>query len=65
MVRVISCGEPLGNSLWKYLEDVFQTRTVNFYGASESLALGAETDPAEGILLFDIAHLHIECNMVL
>lgn len=26
---------------------------VNFYGASESLALGAETDPAEGMLLFD------------
>ena len=53
VVRVISCGEPLGNSLRKYLEDVFQTRTVNFYGASESLALGAETDPAEGMLLFD------------
>ena len=53
VVWVISCGEPLGNSLRKYLEDVFRTRTVNFYGASESLALGAETDPAEGMLLFD------------
>lgn len=26
---------------------------VNFYGASESLALGVETDPAEGVILFD------------
>lgn len=53
VVRVISCGEPLGSSLRSYLESVFHTRTVNFYGASESLALGAETDPAEGMLLFD------------
>ena len=53
VVRVISCGEPLGNSLRKYLEDVFHTRAVNFYGASESLALGVETNPEEGVLLFD------------
>lgn len=53
VVRVISCGEPLGSSLRSYLEHVFRTRTVNFYGASESLALGVETDPAEGMLLFD------------
>lgn len=53
VVRVVSCGEPLGSSLRSYLENVFHTRAVNFYGASESLALGAETDPAEGMLLFD------------
>ena len=53
VTRVISCGEPLGNSLRKYLETAFRTRIVNFYGASESLALGVETDPAEGMLLFD------------
>lgn len=53
VIRVISCGEPLGSSLRRYLEDVFHTRAVNFYGASESLALGVETDPAEGMLLFD------------
>lgn len=53
VVRVISCGEPLGNSLRSYLESAFHLRIVNFYGASESLALGAETDPAEGMLLFD------------
>ena len=53
VVRVISCGEPLGSSLRSYLESVFHIRAVNFYGASESLALEAETDPAEGMLLFD------------
>ena len=51
--RVISCGEPLGNSLRTYLENIFRTQVVNFYGASESLALGVETDPEEGMLLFD------------
>lgn len=53
VVRVISCGEPLGGSLRKYLEETFGARVVNFYGASESLALGVETDPAEGMLLFE------------
>lgn len=51
--RVISCGEPLGGALRSYLEKVFGTKLVNFYGASESLALGVETDPKEGMLLFD------------
>lgn len=51
--RVISCGEPLGGTLRTYLEKIFGTRIVNFYGASESLALGVETDPKEGMLLFD------------
>lgn len=45
VVRVISCGEPLGSSLRHYLEKVFRARVVNFYGASESLALGVELDP--------------------
>lgn len=53
VIRVISCGEPLGGSLREYLEEVFRTPVVNFYGASESLALGVETDPVEGMLLFD------------
>lgn len=51
--RVISCGEPLGASLREYLEKTFGAQAVNFYGASESLALGVETDPREGMLLFD------------
>lgn len=51
--RVISCGEPLGTSLRSYLEKIFRTQIVNFYGSSESLALGVEADPKEGMLLFD------------
>lgn len=53
VLRVVSCGEPLGTGLRKYLEGTFQTEVVNFYGASESLALGAESDPEEGMILFD------------
>lgn len=51
--RVISCGEPLGMSLRHYVEKTFHATVVNFYGASESLALGVETDYAEGMYLFD------------
>lgn len=53
MIRIITCGEPLGPSLRKYLEETFSTQVVNFYGASESLSLGVETDPEEGMILFD------------
>lgn len=51
--RVITCGEPLGASLRNYLEKMFCVPVINFYGASESLALGVETDAKEGMLLFD------------
>lgn len=51
--RVISCGEPLGLSLRTYLEKIFRIQVVNFYGASESLALGVETNPENGMILFD------------
>lgn len=51
--RVISCGEPLGTSLRTYLEKIFRTQVVNFYGSSESLALGVETNPKDGMHLFD------------
>ena len=50
---VISCGEPLGTNLRTYLEKIFRTQVVNFYGSSESLALGVETNPKDGMLLFD------------
>lgn len=52
-VRVISCGEPLGANLRNYLEKCFDTKVVNFYGTSESLAMGVEMNPDEGMLLFD------------
>lgn len=51
--RVISCGEPLPPGLRTYLEQVFKADIINFYGASESLALGVEADLAEGLYLFD------------
>ncbi len=53
IARIVTCGEPLGANLRRYLETVFNTDVVNFYGASESLALGVESDPEQGMILFD------------
>jgi len=58
--HIITCGEPLSESLRNYIERVFGKRVINFYGASESLALGVESDPRDGMLLFDDMNL-IEC----
>lgn len=51
--RIISCGEPLSSGLRSYLEQVFRCGVVNFYGASESLALGLAKQEADGMILFD------------
>ncbi|MDO4554578.1 MAG: phenylacetate--CoA ligase family protein [Lachnospiraceae bacterium] len=51
--RIVSCGEPLSLGLRKYLTDIFHVPIINFYGASESLALGIETGQENGMLLFD------------
>ena len=51
--RVISCGEPLNLGLRKYLENTFGCPVINFYGASESLALGVEGSIEDGMYLFD------------
>lgn len=53
LIRAVSCGEPLEAGLRTFLEKHFRVPVVNFYGASESLALGVEIDPKEGMLLFD------------
>lgn len=53
VIRVISCGEPLGAGLRRFLESVFHVDVVNFYGASESLAIGVETGREGGMVLFD------------
>jgi len=53
VLRVVTCGEPLGAGLRQYLEDVFRAEVINFYGASESLSMGVERNPQEGMLLFD------------
>lgn len=52
-LRIVTCGEPLGAGLRRYLEEVFRAEVINFYGASESLAMGVESSPQEGMLLFD------------
>ena len=51
--RVVTCVEPLSTPLRKYLEKTFSSEVVNFYGASESLALGAEGSSDNGMVLFD------------
>lgn len=51
--RVISCGEPLDSNLRKYLETTLKAEVINFYGASESLALGVEINANDGMYLFD------------
>ena len=51
--RVISCGEPLSAGLRRFLEDTFKCPVINFYGSSESLALGLEEKAGEGMILFD------------
>lgn len=51
--RIVTCGEPLGAGLRRYLEDMFGAEVINFYGASESLAMGVESSLQEGLLLFD------------
>ena len=53
VLRVVSCGEPLAPCLRNYLEKVFQAEIINFYGASESLALGVESSRTDGMCLFD------------
>jgi phenylacetate-CoA ligase len=51
--RIVSCGESLGAGLRRYLEEVFRAEVINFYGASESLALGVDSNGNDGMLLFD------------
>lgn len=51
--RIVSCGEPLSQGLRRYLESTFNATVLNFYGASESLALGVEQHADEGMFLFD------------
>lgn len=52
-VRIITCGEPLNKNLRDYLKKQLTCPIVNFYGASESLALGVEISNHDGMYLFD------------
>ncbi len=51
--RVVTCGEPLTPGMRSYFESVFHAPVINYYGASESLALGVEHNVADGMILFD------------
>lgn len=51
--RIVTCGEPLDTGLRRYLEEVFGVEVINFYGAGESLSMGVESSPQEGMFLFD------------
>lgn len=57
VVRVISCGEPLSHGMRHYMEKTFRCSVANFYGASETLAMGVELDEKEGMYLFDDLNL--------
>ncbi len=51
--RVVSCGEPLSRNLRNFIERKFNCPVINFYGASESLALGVEGSSSDSMFLFD------------
>lgn len=63
--RIVSCGEPLDINLRNILENRFKCDVVNFYGASESIAMGAEVTGENAITLFDDLNLvEIEENEI-
>lgn len=50
---MITCGEPLPNVLRDCLKEDTHARIINFYGASESLALGVAGDEDGRLTIFD------------
>lgn len=65
ITRTISCGESLGSNLREFLEDTFHCPVVNFYGASESIAMGVEINNQDGMYLFDdLNYIEIEENEI-
>ncbi len=60
IARVISCGEPLDSGLRRYLESAFGAPVVNFYGASESLAIGTQTAAGPVTLFDDLNVIEVE-----
>lgn len=51
--RLITCGEPLPSSMRMSFRRRFKCQVINFYGASESIAIGVETNQSNGMYLFD------------
>lgn len=62
---VVTCGEPLSPSCRNYLEKSFKRTVINFYGTSESLALGLEHNPSDKMFLFDDLNYIEEINGVM
>lgn len=57
---ILSCGEGLSEAMRKSLSNDFHAPIINFYAASESLAIGVETNFEEGMYLYDDLNV-IEC----
>lgn len=53
LTRIISCGEPLSPGMRQHLEKTLGAEVINFYGTSESLALGVEGPREADMVLFD------------
>ena len=51
--RLITCGEPLPTSMRRAFRRRFRCQVINFYGSSESIAIGVETNQSGGMYLFD------------
>lgn len=51
--RLITCGEPLPPNMRSSFRKRFKCQVINFYGASESIAIGVETNQSGGMYLFD------------
>lgn len=51
--RLITCGEPLPASMRRAFRKRFRCQVINFYGSSESIAIGVETNQSGGMYLFD------------
>lgn len=54
--RIICSGDPLTEQMSRTITEAFGVKPVNFYAASESIALGAQCDLHEGIHMFNDWH---------
>lgn len=59
--RLITCGEPLPTSMCRLFRKRFKCQIINFYGASESIVIGVETNQSGGMYLFDDMN-YVEIN---
>ncbi len=55
--RIICSAEPLTNKMRTTIIEAFGIKPVNFYGASESICMGAQCELHQGIHLFNDWHI--------